>query len=125
MLNSLAYLGFSDIREIEDMTFSEYNLRIEAYQLKQIKEQEKLALSAWFNQSVQATTVNAKHPKPKYKKFTDFFDAMEMIDVLRDEFEEDYEPRTEKVKEKKRRDLINARLAEFERLRRGSHGTKL
>lgn len=125
MLNSLAYLGFSDIREIEDMTFSEYNLRIEAYQLKQIKEQEKLALSAWFNQSVQATTGNAKQPKPKYKKFTDFFDAMEMIDVLRDEFEEDYEPRTEKVKEKKRRDLINARLAEFERLRRGSHGTKL
>ncbi|HAB49802.1 MAG TPA: hypothetical protein DCE17_05105 [Lactobacillus sp.] len=107
------------------MTFSEYNLRIEAYQLKQIKEQEKLALSAWFNQSVQATTGNAKHPKPKYKKFTDFFDAMEMIDVLRDEFEEDYKPRTEKVKEKKRRDLINARLAEFERLRRGSHGTKL
>lgn len=125
MLNSLAYLGFSDIREIEDMTFSEYNLRIEAYQLKQIKEQEKLALSAWFNQSVQATTGNAKQPKPKYKKFTDFFDAMEMIDVLRDEFEEDYKPRTEKVKEKKRRDLINARLAEFERLRRGSHGTKL
>ncbi len=125
MLNSLAYLGFSDIRKIEDMTFDEYNLRIEAYQLKQIKEQEKLALSAWFNQSVQATTGNSKHPKPKYKKFTDFFDAMEMIDVLRDEFEEDYEPRTEKVKEKKRRDLINARLAEFEMLRRESHGTKL
>lgn len=125
MLNSLAYLGFSDIREIEDMTFDEYNLRIEAYQLKQIKEQEKLALLAWFNQRVKATTGNAKHPKPKYKKFTDFFDAMEMIDVLRDEFEEDYKPRTEKVKEKKRRDLINARLAEFERLRRGSHGTKL
>ncbi len=90
MLNSLAYLGFSDIRKIEDMTFDEYNLRIEAYQLKQIKEQEKLALLAWFNQTVQATTGNAKHPKPKYKKFTDFFDAMEMIDVLRDEFEEDY-----------------------------------
>ncbi len=125
MLNSLAYLGFSDIRKIEDMTFDEYNLRIEAYQLKQIKEQEKLALLAWFNQTVQATTGNDKHPKPKYKKFTDFFDAMEMIDVLRDEFEEDYKPRTEKVKEKKRRDLINARLAEFERLRRGSHGTKL
>ena len=125
MLNSLAYLGFSDIRKIEDMTFDEYNLRIEAYQLKQIKEQEKLALLAWFNQTVRATTGNAKHPKPKYKKFTDFFDAMEMIDVLRDEFEEDYKPRTEKVKEKKRRDLINARLAEFERLRRGSHGTKL
>ncbi len=49
MLNSLAYLGFSDIRKIEDMTFDEYNLRIEAYQLKQIKEQEKLALLAWFN----------------------------------------------------------------------------
>lgn len=125
MLNSLAYLGFSDIRKIEDMTFAEYNLRIEAYQLKQIKEQEKLALLAWFNQSVQAMTGNTKHPKPKYRKFTDFFDAMEMIDTLRDEFELDYQPRTQKVKDKKRRDLINARLAEFEMMRRGSHGTEL
>lgn len=125
MLNSLAYLGFSDIRKIEDMTFDEYNLRIEAYQLKQIKEQEKLALLAWFNQTVQATTGSTKHPKPKYRKFTDFFDAMEMIDTLRDEFEFDYQPRTQKVKDKKRRDLINARLAEFEMMRRGSHGTEL
>lgn len=125
MLNSLAYLGFSDIRDIEDMTFSEYNLRIEAYQLKQIKEQESLALLAWFNQSVQATTGSGKNPKPKYRKFTDFFDSLEMIDTLRDEFEEDYMPRTQKVKDKKRRDLINARLAEFEMMRRGSHGTKL
>lgn len=107
------------------MTFSEYNLRIEAYQLKQIKEQEKLALLAWFNQSVQATTGNAKHPKPKYRKFTDFFDSLEMIDTLRDEFEVDYRPRTQKVKDKKRRDLINARLAEFEMMRRESHGTEL
>ncbi|WP_304976421.1 hypothetical protein [uncultured Ligilactobacillus sp.] len=125
MLNSLAYLGFSDIRKIEDMTFAEYNLRIEAYQLKQIKEQEKLALLAWFNQSVQATTGNAKPPKPKYRKFTDFFDSLEMIDELRDEFELDYQPRTQKVKDKKRRDLINARLAEFEMMRRGSHGAEL
>lgn len=125
MLNSLAYLGFSDIRKIEDMTFDEYNLRIEAYQLKQIKEQEKLALLAWFTQTVQATTGNAKHPKPKYRKFTDFFDAMEMIDTLRDEFEIDYRPQTQKVKDKKRRDLINARLAEFEMMRRESHGTEL
>lgn len=125
MLNSLAYLGFSDIRKIEDMTFAEYNLRIEAYQLKQIKEQEKLALLAWFNQSVQATTGNAKHPKAKYRKFTDFFDSLEMIDELRDEFELDYQPRTQKVKDKKRRDLINARLAEFEMMRRGSHGAEL
>ena len=125
MLNSLAYLGFSDIRKIEDMTFAEYNLWIEAYQLKQIKEQETVALLSWFNQSVQATTGNAKHPKPKYRKFTDFFDAMEMIDTLRDEFEIGYKPQTQKVKDKKRRDLINARLADFEMMRREIHGAEL
>lgn len=104
------------------MTFVEYDLRIEAYQLKQIKEQENLALLAWFNQTVKATKGSAKKPRPKYTHFKDFYDAEVMIDTLRDELEEDYTPRTKKVKEQKRRDLINARLAEFEMMRRRSHG---
>jgi len=122
LLNSLTYLGFQNINDIEDMTFVEYNLRIEAYQLKQVKEQEKLALLAWFNQAVKATKGSAKKPKPKYTHFTDFYDAEVMIDTLRDEFEVDYTPRTKKVQEQKRRELINARLAEFEMMRRVGHG---
>ena len=65
MLNSLAYLGFHNIEDIGAMTLSEYYLRLEAYQLKELNEREKIAIQAWFNQTVQATT-GKKNPKPKF-----------------------------------------------------------
>ena len=67
VLNSLAYLGFSSMREIEKMTLNEYLIRMEAFQLQTIKRNEELAYQAWLNQQVQATTGSSKNPKPKFK----------------------------------------------------------
>lgn len=97
------------------MTLKEYYLRLEAYQLKQVKEQEMLALGAWFNQGVQATTGSSKNPKPKYKTFKDFFDTQEAIDSVRSKFEQEF---TSKSKTKQSKAWLYAqREAEFRKMR--------
>ena len=90
MLNAFAYLGFSNIRDIERMTLVEYELRMEAYQLKQVDRQNEIAQQAWMNQQVQATT-GSKNPKPKFKTFDDFFDKKAAIDSVRSNYEPNYE----------------------------------
>ena len=90
VLNSLAYLGLVSMREIEKMTFDEYLIRLEAFQLRTIKRNEELAYQAWLNQQVQATTGSSKNPKPKFRKFEQFFDTNKMIDEVRGNFEANY-----------------------------------
>lgn len=75
-MNALAYLGFVDLHDVERMTLVEYSLRMEAYQLQQLQVRQNIAIQAWFNQTVQAT-VGKKNPRPKFKKFDQFFDRME------------------------------------------------
>lgn len=83
----MAYLGFTSLDEIQKMTIKEYRLRMEAYQIKEVNVYKHLALQAWFNQAVQATSGSKKNPKPKYKRFNQFFDAEEEINRVRDAFE--------------------------------------
>ncbi|WBM89907.1 hypothetical protein [Lacticaseibacillus phage R9.1] len=119
MLNAFAYLGFSDIRKIERMTLVEYELRMEAYQLKQVDRQNEIAQQAWMNQQVQATT-GSKNPKPKFKTFDDFFDKKAAIDSVRSNYEPNYEvSQMSKTELKQKRAQVFAkRMAEFQRLKR-------
>lgn len=117
MLNGLAYLGFSRIEDIEKMGLKEYHLRLEAYRIKQVEEEKKLALQAWNNSAVQATKGSPKHPKRVYNKFQDFFDAKRAIETVRSEFEPDYQA----VSEEKPRDVgsvLSKRIEEFKRLKK-------
>ena len=106
VLNSLAYLGFSSMREIEKMTLNEYLIRMEAFQLQTIKRNEEIAYQAWLNQQVQATTGSPKNPKPKFKEFRKFFDSEKMIDEVRSSFEIDYITTLDKAKNKGRKGRI-------------------
>ena len=72
------------------MTLSEYYLRLEAYQLSEIKHENDLALQAWLNQQVQATK-GEKHPKPIYKSFKQFYDREYMEEQLRSMYEPSYQ----------------------------------
>ena len=114
-MNSLAYLGFSCIKDIERMTLNEYQLRMEAYQLQKVDRQEELALQAWFNKSVKATKGKGKHQKPYYAKFTDLYDAEEHKDKVRKMFEPDYIPQTQKITHKSRQKILYERLREWDR----------
>ncbi len=118
VLNSLAYLGFSSMREIEKMTLNEYLIRMEAFQLQTIKRNEELAYQAWLNQQVQATTGSPKNPKPKFKEFRKFFDSEKMIDEVRSSFELDYITTSNKAKLRTNENVFAQRLKEFKELKK-------
>ena len=118
VLNSLAYLGFSSMREIEKMTLSEYLIRMEAFQLQTIKRNEELAYQAWLNQQVKATTGSPKNPKPKFKEFRKFFDSEKMIDEVRSSFEIDYIITSNKAKLRTNENVFAQRLKEFKELKK-------
>ena len=95
------------------MTLPEYQLRWEAYLLSRVDTQENLALQAWFNQSVQATT-GKKHPKPKYKKFKQFFDRKKAETEIR----ENFEGGSKKRKTLTRGEIVAKRMREFQELKK-------
>ena len=118
VLNSLAYLGLVSMRDIEKMTFDEYLIRLEAFQLRTIKRNEELAYQAWLNQQVQATTGSSKNPKPKFRKFEQFFDANKMIDEVRGNFEENYKVTKKQNTLRTNENLFAERLKEFRQLKK-------
>lgn len=118
VLNSLAYLGLVSMREIERMTFDEYLIRLEAFQLRTIKRNEELAYQAWLNQQVQATTGSSKNPKPKFRKFEQFFDTNKMIDEVRGNFEADYKSTKKQNTLRTNENLFAERLKEFRKLKK-------
>lgn len=118
VLNSLAYLGLVSMREIEKMTFDEYLIRLEAFQLRTIKRNEELAYQAWLNQQVQATTGSSKKPKPKFRKFDQFFDTNKMIDEVRGNFEADYKATKKQNVLQTNENLFAERLKEFRQLKK-------
>lgn len=56
------------------MTITEYELRLKAYRLKRLDEQEMVHLQAWANWQVQATKKQGKMQVPIYSSFNKFFD---------------------------------------------------
>lgn len=118
VLNSLAYLGLVSMQEIEKMTFDEYLIRLEAFQLRTIKRNEELAYQAWLNQQVQATTGSSKNPKPKFRKFDQFFDTNKMIDEVRGNFEADYKATKKQNVLQTNENLFADRLKEFRQLKK-------
>lgn len=98
------------------MTLREYYLRLEAYQLRKVDEQESLAMQAWFNQTVQATT-KGKHPKPKFKKFTQFFNRKEAESRIKHNFGDNYVAISERDKKLSDAQLFEKRVKEFKALK--------
>lgn len=114
----MAYLGLENMQEIEEMTLNEYLIRLEAFQLRTIKRNEELAYQAWLNQQVQATTGSAKNPKPKFRRFDQFFDTNKMIDEVRGNFEPDYKTASKQNTLQTNEDLFVERLKEFRELKK-------
>lgn len=115
-MNALAYLGFVDLHDVERMTLVEYSLRMEAYQLQQLQVRQNIAIQAWFNQTVQAT-VGKKNPRPKFKKFDQFFDRMEQELEIRNRFGDGYRPVDHKYSRKEQGRIFLERYKEFRQLK--------
>lgn len=56
------------------MTLAEYELRLTAYRLKRLDDQELIHQQAWANWQVQATTQKGKKSVPVFTSFKKFFD---------------------------------------------------
>lgn len=100
------------------MTLVEYRLRLEAHQLQKVEMQENLALQAWMNQGVQATT-GGKKPRPKFKTFSDFFDREAQVDQVRAQYEPDYKVShlSKGDLDKERGRIFAKRMREFKELK--------
>jgi hypothetical protein len=108
------------MQQILWLPYGEYLLRMEAYQLKQIERQDDIALQAWLNREVKATTGKGKSERYKYTKLTQLYDRQEAISRIRSQWEPNYAPPAD-VKAKQDR-LDNARhfderMTEFRRLK--------
>ncbi|EPH68293.1 hypothetical protein D931_00017 [Enterococcus faecium 13.SD.W.09] len=64
----------TDIRQIERMTPYEFEIRMTAYQLKRLDEQETIHQQAWVNWQVQSTKKEGKKTVPVFTSFKKFFD---------------------------------------------------
>lgn len=115
-MNGLAYLGFSRIEDIERMGLKEYQLRLEAFKIRQIEEERRVASQAWNNERVKATKGSPKHPKRVYREFRDFFDTQKAIDEVRAAFEPGYQAPEESKKDAGK--IFASRLEEFKRLKK-------
>jgi len=104
------------MHEIECLTLVEYQLGMEAYAIKKALKQEDIASQAWLNQQVQATTGSDKHPKPKYKRFTDFYNAEDIEDEIRAGYEDDYT--SKHVEQKKEQEIIADRWQKLQEMKK-------
>lgn len=75
--------GMTDFAKIDEMTLSEFLIKREAVELRQVDELYNYHLQAWLSQTVQAQT---KTGKPKYKKFSDFFDHEKSISQIKNHY---------------------------------------
>lgn len=84
------------------MTFSEYKLRIKAYELRQLDREYMIALEAWQFNEVQAKKKEGKRLVPVYRRFKDFFN-----------YEEAESKIMKRNDEKDKKSRIVSRLREF------------
>lgn len=82
-LNCLRYLNMNDLNEIDRLTIPEYDLRIKAYQLKNLDQQYFIHLQAWTTMMAGQT----RKGKPVYRTFEKFFNYQKIEEqILGSEF---------------------------------------
>ncbi|WP_239458359.1 hypothetical protein [Faecalicoccus pleomorphus] len=73
-LNCFRYLGFRSLDEVDQLTIPEYNLLMQAVELKAVDDAYLIHLQAFKNFEVQATKKSGKRRRPVYDRFSKFFD---------------------------------------------------
>lgn len=67
-------MDFKSFAEVDHLTIPEYELLMEAVQLKQVDKDYRNHLQAFLNFAVKAEKKNGKNKtKPKYQKFSQFY----------------------------------------------------
>lgn len=83
-LNCFRYLGFKSLAEVDRLTIPEYELLMEAYQLKCVDEERQTHWQAFLNFAVQAKRkVGKRKEKLVYSRFDKFFDYEKEINRVK------------------------------------------
>lgn len=83
-MNCFRYLGFKSFEEVDRLTIPEYNLLMEAAQLKQVDEDYRNHLQAYLNFVVKAEKKTGKNKsRPVYTTFKKFFDYEKAIEKVK------------------------------------------
>lgn len=117
-LNCFTYLGFRNFDDVDWLTFNEYSMLMEAYQLRRVDELGDIALAAWWHQAVKSTKGSGKNIKPQYRKLDELFDHDAMVDDIKKMYEPGYEPKSHKRVSQSQSQIIAKRMAEFHRLKK-------
>ena len=74
-MNCFRYFGFKSLKEVDELTFDEYELLLKSAALKQVDIDYRNHLQAYLNFVVKAERKAGKNKtKPVYSTFRKFFD---------------------------------------------------
>lgn len=75
ILTALRRFGMSDFKEIDQMTYREFRLRLKACELKRLDEEYMISLLAWQTREIDARKKKGKNSyRYVYDTFRKFFD---------------------------------------------------
>ena len=75
-LSCFRYLGVNDFKQIDRMTISEFNFRMQAYRLQQVDRMNDIHMQAWANNMAGQ---KKKNGRPVYRKFDQFFNYKKAV----------------------------------------------
>lgn len=113
-MNCLAYLGL-DFDEIAVMTMREYQLRMEAYQLRKAEKMHDMAVMAMFNREAKAQRKSGKGTKYVHRSPDEIFDLEKAVGRIRGNFEPEY------LTEQQEKNIMLERLKTWRKLERRKH----
>lgn len=108
------------MKAAQEMTMVEYEIRTEAYHLRNIEKRGDMALQAWLNQQVKAQKGSDRHPEPYFKELEDMYDVEAEAQNIRAQFEPGFKVTHKSKAETKKSQgaLLAQRMAEFQELKK-------
>lgn len=85
-MSCFRYLDFKSFEEVDRLIIPEFNLLMEAVNLKQVDQDYRNHLQAYLNFAVKAERKSGRRSKPVYKKFKDFFNYPSAIKEAKERF---------------------------------------
>jgi hypothetical protein len=78
--NCFRYLNYSSFRQVDELTFSEYNALMKAVQLKHIDKLHDIHLQAWLTMKASAKkSVGRNRVRLVFSRFEKFFDYKKVL----------------------------------------------
>jgi len=123
IITGLHKLGFTTIEEVGRLSLEDYDMYVEAAQLREYDQQRLIHMQAWANQTVKATNKSGK--QPKYRKFSDFYSDEKQIRKIKIRHSHGRIVDSKQAEEadiRKKAEIVNGRLQDYLKRKGGVNG---